>query len=100
LQSATSRPSILSLSYAWSEEEQCISLTDQTVCTKLKLSNAQYVARINTEFQKVRRACLSVVPVCALPCLTWHVGLASFTSNVTQLFIATQLNCLVILTCV
>jgi len=53
LQNATSRPDVLSLSYAWSEEEQCIGLTDQAVCNKLRLNNAQYVARINTEFQKV-----------------------------------------------
>lgn len=53
LQNATDRPSVLSLSYAWSEEQQCNSITDQEVCQKLKLTNEQYVARINTEFQKV-----------------------------------------------
>ena len=29
-------------------------MTDQAVCNKLRLNNAQYVARINTEFQKVK----------------------------------------------
>lgn len=60
LQNATSRPNVLSLSYAWSEEEQCIGLTDQANCQKLKLNNAQYVARINTEFQKLGSQGLSI----------------------------------------
>lgn len=53
LEAATSRPSVLSLSYAWSEEQQCIGLTDQIACQKLKLTNTEYVNRINNEFMKI-----------------------------------------------
>lgn len=53
LQTQTTRPSVLSLSYAWSEAQQCGSVTDSAVCQQLKLTNNQYVNRINTEFMKV-----------------------------------------------
>lgn len=61
LQAATDRPAVLSLSYAWSEEQQCSSITDQAACTKLKLTNAQYVARINNEFMKIGLLGTSIV---------------------------------------
>lgn len=53
LQAATDRPAVLSLSYAWSEQEQCVSITDEIECNKLKLNNTAYVNRVNTEFMKI-----------------------------------------------
>lgn len=61
LEAATDRPNVLSLSYAWSEAEQCISLTDQIECTKNRLTNDQYVARINSEFQKLGTMGVTIV---------------------------------------
>lgn len=58
---ATDRPSVLSLSYAWSEEEQCIGLTDQVVCNQLKLTNTEYVNRINVEFMKIGLSGISIL---------------------------------------
>ena len=63
VQNQTDRPAVLSLSYAWSEAQQCGSITDSSVCSQLQLTNNQYVARINTEFMKV--GLLGTTIVCA-----------------------------------
>lgn len=51
LVSAAERPSVISVSYAWSESEQCHGLPGASNCSGT--DNAGYVNRTNVEFQKV-----------------------------------------------
>merc|ERR1711953_1357801 len=46
-------PDSVSISWGWAEDGQCQSGIDSTVCTTLGVDSAQYVARVNTEFQKI-----------------------------------------------
>jgi len=43
-------PNVVSMSWGWSESQQC---TVSTNCSTLGVDSAQYVARTNTEFQKL-----------------------------------------------
>jgi subtilase family serine protease len=52
LQNASSRPSVISMSYAWSESAQCSSTTDAD-CSSLGVNASVYVARTNQEFAKL-----------------------------------------------
>jgi tripeptidyl-peptidase-1 len=49
----SSVPTVVSMSWGWSEAQQCSSGIDQGECQTLGVDNAQYVQRVNTEFQKV-----------------------------------------------
>lgn len=49
----TSVPDSVSISWGWAEDGQCQSGIDSTVCTTLGVNSEQYVARVNTEFQKI-----------------------------------------------
>merc|ERR1711933_171840 len=49
----TAVPDSVSISWGWAEDGQCSSGIDSTVCTTLGVSSEQYVARVNTEFQKI-----------------------------------------------
>jgi tripeptidyl-peptidase-1 len=49
----TSVPDSVSISWGWAEDGQCQSGIDSTVCTTLGVNSSQYVARVNTEFQKI-----------------------------------------------
>ena len=44
-------PNVMTMSWGWSESQQC-DQTDPQVCNHLGIDSAQYVARVNTEFQK------------------------------------------------
>jgi tripeptidyl-peptidase-1 len=46
-------PNICSISYGWNEEDQCIAGIGQQECQQLGVNSEQYVARVNTEFQKI-----------------------------------------------
>merc|ERR1712048_1279760 len=46
-------PDSVSISWGWAEDGQCQSGIDSTVCTTLGVNSEQYVARVNTEFQKI-----------------------------------------------
>ncbi len=48
---ASDLPTVVSVSYAWSEAEQCHGLPGSVNCTGT--DNAGYVNRTNVEFQKV-----------------------------------------------
>jgi len=50
--SADARPSVMSLSYGWSEAQQCGSVVSAD-CKKYGFSNAEYINRTNFELQKV-----------------------------------------------
>ena len=52
LQAAKDRPDVISMSYAWSEAQQC-SGTTGAECKKLGVNASQYVSRTNQEFAKV-----------------------------------------------
>ena len=52
LQNATAAPSVISMSYAWSEAQQCGSVTGAE-CNKLGVNASVYVDRVNQEFAKV-----------------------------------------------
>ena len=52
LQNATSRPSVISMSYAWAEDAQC-SGTTGAECKQLGVNASAYVTRTNQEFAKV-----------------------------------------------
>ena len=52
LQNTTQRPSVISMSYAWSESDQC-SGTTKAKCSSLGVNAQQYVNRTNQEFAKV-----------------------------------------------
>merc|ERR1719191_490036 len=49
----TTHPDSVSISWGWAEDGQCSSGIDSTVCSTLGVDSAQYVARVNTEFQKI-----------------------------------------------
>lgn len=49
--SASDKPEIVSISYGWSELAQCEIAGDE--CQVLGVDSEQYVARVNTEFQKI-----------------------------------------------
>eukprot|EP01127_Copromyxa_protea_P016095 TRINITY_DN4726_c0_g1_i2.p1 TRINITY_DN4726_c0_g1~~TRINITY_DN4726_c0_g1_i2.p1 ORF type:complete len:563 (-),score=125.11 TRINITY_DN4726_c0_g1_i2:77-1765(-) len=46
-------PLVASMSYGWNEEDQCESGIGGAECNKLGVTSQQYVARVNTEFQKI-----------------------------------------------
>jgi len=50
---AKARPAVFSMSYAWSEQDQCNTAIFGNQCQALGVNAQQYVARTNTEFQKV-----------------------------------------------
>jgi len=51
--SAKDRPAVLSMSYAWSELDQCNPQIDGAECTTLGVNAAGYIARVSTEFKKI-----------------------------------------------
>ena len=52
LQNATTRPSVISMSYGWSEVQQCGSVVSAD-CRALKVNSEQYVNRTSFELSKV-----------------------------------------------
>jgi tripeptidyl-peptidase-1 len=46
-------PNICSISYGWNEEDQCEDGIGAQECQQLGVNSQQYVARVNTEFQKI-----------------------------------------------
>jgi tripeptidyl-peptidase-1 len=46
-------PSVISISYAWSENDQCNSGVGGAECQQLGVDTQGYVIRVNTEFQKI-----------------------------------------------
>jgi len=58
-EAAASVPQVISISYAWSEMDQCE--IDPTECQALGLNSLQYAARINTEWQKIGVAGTSIL---------------------------------------
>ena len=62
LLNATLRPSVVSMSYAWSEEAQCGTTTEGD-CSTMHLDSASYVNRTNFELEKV--ALLGITMVAA-----------------------------------
>ena len=52
LQGAKDRPDVISMSYAWSESQQCGGVT-HAECQKLGVNATQYVLRTNQEFAKL-----------------------------------------------
>jgi len=50
---AKARPAVFSMSYAWSEQDQCNTAVFGNQCAALGVNAQQYVTRTNTEFQKV-----------------------------------------------
>jgi len=50
---AASVPDEVSISWGWAEDQQCTSGIGQSECTTLGIDSATYVARVNTEFQKI-----------------------------------------------
>jgi len=50
---AASIPDAVSISWGWAEDGQCQSGIDQTECQTLGIDAQQFVARVNTEFQKI-----------------------------------------------
>merc|ERR1712232_1449371 len=50
---AASVPDAVSISWGWAEDQQCTSGIDQTECQTLGVDSQQFVARVNTEFQKI-----------------------------------------------
>jgi len=51
--SASSRPTVASISYAWSELDQCQAGIGADECSQLGVNAQGYVARVNTEYQKI-----------------------------------------------
>jgi len=49
----TDVPNVASISYGWNEEDQCEVGIGSVECTQLGVNSTQYVARVNTEFQKI-----------------------------------------------
>jgi len=49
----TTAPLIFSISYGWSEAQQCQYGIGGAECKKLGVNSQQYVVRVNTEFQKI-----------------------------------------------
>jgi len=50
---AKSVPDAVSISWGWAEDQQCSSGISQPECQTLGIDSRQYVARVNTEFQKI-----------------------------------------------
>jgi len=46
-------PDAVSMSWGWAEDAQCSAMLAQSVCSTLGIDSEQYVARVNTEFQKI-----------------------------------------------
>jgi len=46
-------PSVASISYAWSEQDQCNSGVGGAECSQLGVDTIGYTQRVNTEFQKI-----------------------------------------------
>merc|ERR1711959_760552 len=46
-------PDAVSISWGWAEDQQCAAGIDQSECQTLGINSEQYVARVNTEFQKI-----------------------------------------------
>lgn len=46
-------PDAVSISWGWAEDGQCSSGLDQKECNVLGIHSSRYVARVNTEFQKI-----------------------------------------------
>jgi tripeptidyl-peptidase-1 len=57
----TLAPLIFSISYGWSEADQCASGIGKQECTKLGVDSTKYVVRVNTEFQKIGLRGISLV---------------------------------------
>merc|ERR1719456_1462582 len=51
--SHTTVPDAVSVSWGWSEAQQCSAGIGQAECQTLGIDNAQYVQRVNTEFMKI-----------------------------------------------
>lgn len=51
--STTKVPDAVSVSWGWSEAQQCSAGIAQQECQTLGIDNAQYVQRVNTEFMKI-----------------------------------------------
>merc|ERR1711865_913172 len=49
----TEVPDAVSISWGWAEDQQCTSGIDQTECKTLGIDSKAFVARTNTEFQKI-----------------------------------------------
>jgi len=78
--STTDVPQVASISYGWSESNQC--QIDGATCTKLGVDSEGYVERVNAEFQKIALRGLTILvasgdsgangrtdPTCTLPYL-------------------------------
>lgn len=50
---AASIPDEVSISWGWAEDQQCASFISSATCSCLGIDPATYVARVNTEFQKI-----------------------------------------------
>jgi len=50
---ASKIPDAVSISWGWAEDGQCSAGIDQTECQTLGIDSQQFVARVNTEFQKI-----------------------------------------------
>merc|ERR1719214_552778 len=50
---AESTPDEVSISWGWAEDQQCSAGISQAECQTLGIDSEQYVARVNTEFQKI-----------------------------------------------
>eukprot|EP00930_Biecheleria_cincta_P084302 TRINITY_DN73793_c0_g1_i1.p1 TRINITY_DN73793_c0_g1~~TRINITY_DN73793_c0_g1_i1.p1 ORF type:complete len:458 (+),score=82.15 TRINITY_DN73793_c0_g1_i1:34-1374(+) len=50
---AESVPDEVSISWGWAEDQQCSSGISQSECQTLGIDSQKYVARVNTEFQKI-----------------------------------------------
>jgi len=46
-------PDAVSISWGWAEDGQCTAGIDQKECQTLGINSEQFVARVNTEFQKI-----------------------------------------------
>lgn len=56
-------PDVVSISWGWAEDQQCMSGLAQSTCQTLGIDSHQYVARVNIEFQKIGlRGCPSSWP--------------------------------------
>jgi len=49
----TPAPYVFTISYGWSEADQCAQGIGSDECKKLGVNSQQYVVRVNTEFQKI-----------------------------------------------
>jgi tripeptidyl-peptidase-1 len=50
---ASQVPDAVSISWGWAEDQQCTAGIDQSECQTLGVDSQQFVARVNTEFQKI-----------------------------------------------